>query len=341
MLELLLELLQRVTNSLNDESLSTLRLTCKALETATLDRFVAVYLRWRHFYIRDSARWTLLKNLLSTRLSSRMEIISFTLEQLENGFRYDIQLALENTSDASMYADKMDASREKAQQALDEDFDDFARPDRALMHRVMFDIKRLAPNVRVNFDLWFDDDDRPGGALQQDLIFAAITNGLPLNSLMITDAATHFDTDLANCFGALDCFCYVKDYEYEQLLDGSRNSDEVRLGAIKRALSSANKVENLELHLGRTDEVPGTSLPAKMLLTVSFPQLESLDVSDAVCAEDDLVMVVSRCCSTLTRVRFYRTHLTKAQQSWQAVFLFSQMPGLRSLQIRETCTGDF
>ena len=48
LLALPLELLQRITDNVSDETLTTFRLTCKAIEAATFDRFAKTVFEERY-----------------------------------------------------------------------------------------------------------------------------------------------------------------------------------------------------------------------------------------------------------------------------------------------------
>ena len=79
LLALPLELITRITDSLRDESLPSLRLTCKTLEGATFDRFVKIF---HDIYccIYYESRWLSLQRFLngSPRLVKALRFITFT-----------------------------------------------------------------------------------------------------------------------------------------------------------------------------------------------------------------------------------------------------------------------
>lgn len=93
MLALPVELLQRVTDNLGDETLTTFRLTCKAIEAATFDQFAKIFFEERYYYIYEKPRWTLLNNIVSSRLADRIRKVVFTTKVLAPACFKQLQLA--------------------------------------------------------------------------------------------------------------------------------------------------------------------------------------------------------------------------------------------------------
>lgn len=86
LLSLPTELLDQITGYLNDEVLPTLRLTCRTLHAAVLDRFCHVYIAHLGCWIISKDRWERLHNLLSASsrpLADKVRIITFTMNELE------------------------------------------------------------------------------------------------------------------------------------------------------------------------------------------------------------------------------------------------------------------
>lgn len=85
LLELPLELLCKVFGELNDESLPSVRLACKRLDTASFDMFAQSFINVRACYILEEARWKLDFDILnrSPRLTDRLRELTFTDQPLE------------------------------------------------------------------------------------------------------------------------------------------------------------------------------------------------------------------------------------------------------------------
>ena len=94
LLSLPMELLTRITNMLNDESLPTLRITCKTLEGATFDRFAKTF-STTYCCVYYNSRWLSLKKCLNgpLRLVRRLGYINFTTNPLERHHYTEMQIA--------------------------------------------------------------------------------------------------------------------------------------------------------------------------------------------------------------------------------------------------------
>lgn len=108
LLALPVELVGRIAKSLEPESLPMLRLTCKALEHSTYDLFTKTFFEQRFCCIYYEPRWLLLKDIISSRLGSRVREVMFTTDPLEHKLCEDLQLA----------PDKSEADMEQAQSTV-------------------------------------------------------------------------------------------------------------------------------------------------------------------------------------------------------------------------------
>lgn len=99
LLALPMELLEQISDCVTEESLPMLRLACKTLEAATLNRFTTVFLQERRFHVHDETRWLLLNNLLSTRFAKEMREITLTTDELEGKPYSMLQLAPKKSID--------------------------------------------------------------------------------------------------------------------------------------------------------------------------------------------------------------------------------------------------
>lgn len=85
LLALPVELVHRIADHLEDESLLQLRLTCKALETIRFDRFAEAYVVHQSCWIYEEERWKRLYLIFTTnrRLSTHIKTILLTVDVLE------------------------------------------------------------------------------------------------------------------------------------------------------------------------------------------------------------------------------------------------------------------
>lgn len=160
LLALPVELLQRVTDNLSDETLTTFRLTCKTMEAATFDQFAKIFLADRYCCIYDQPRWTLLRDMVSSRLGVRIRRVILTTNVLapariehlhliptqseaEEEGMFDILFSQCVLGDALVKA--VGARKQTA-----------AWPSKSQIERCLTCIRDLGPNVRVTLD--FDGD---------------------------------------------------------------------------------------------------------------------------------------------------------------------------------------
>lgn len=93
LLALPVELLQRVTDNLSDETLTAFRLTCKTIEAATFDQFAKVFFEERYCFIYEKQRWTLSNSVISSRIAVKVRKVVFTSNILAPAGREQLQLA--------------------------------------------------------------------------------------------------------------------------------------------------------------------------------------------------------------------------------------------------------
>lgn len=82
LLALPVELLQRITDKVGDETSTTFRLSRKAIEAATFDHFAKTFFEERYCCLYDKPRWTILRNIASSRMGDRIRRVIFTTNVL-------------------------------------------------------------------------------------------------------------------------------------------------------------------------------------------------------------------------------------------------------------------
>lgn len=345
-----MELLQRITKSLNDESLPTLQLTYKTLESAKLDQFTETFLSKRCYFVHEESRRVLLKNLLSTRLAGRMREITFTHDSLEGKSWQEVQTVPEeevgSVKEAQLQA--YDYADGPSEQALRNE----TRPSTVLIHRVLIDIQTFAPSVQITFGIWDNPKREYGDALYADMIVAAATTKLLLKALRFSESRIgvfsklidHLEPNFAACVSSLDNFGYNMSNngrpENKCLTGGEKVAS---AGAIRKILMYLNNLCEFRIALG-LDCTTWDSTPAKLLLGNSFPHLRMICLAKMACDERDLMVALSGCRSTLVLLHFSEIHLTAddgGKPAWvDTLALMSSMQSLRMLTIHEVFAGD-
>lgn len=119
LLALPVELLHRVTDSLSDESLPNIRLTCKTFEATTNDRFARAFFESRYCCIYHKPRWDLLSDVLTSRFADRIWEVTFTSHVVEDYRLHPLQLA-PRIPEGDLQKISMEASQRAAEQELSE-----------------------------------------------------------------------------------------------------------------------------------------------------------------------------------------------------------------------------
>jgi hypothetical protein len=149
LLGLPMELLQRTTDYLPDEVLTAIRLTCKTLETATLDRFIKRYCRRRHCFILSAARWTEVQTQFkqSPRLTSNVRALVLVTDSYECTGPTALQLAPEKHFDSMVDAQRSTYDHMRSNEVLSSWLTEKPRPDLATMIDVLSQVQQASPRV--------------------------------------------------------------------------------------------------------------------------------------------------------------------------------------------------
>lgn len=191
--------LQCIIVRLTEESLLPLRLACKSLKSAVLDRFATVYLEERDFCLLTQARWTLLHNLASSRLAGRLRKMVLTAQVLENVQTRNLPTVSSGTGHHDFVLALYAAARANREEATHEPV-----PALELMVRVWRDVRRNAPDARVILNLncgsGFDlPDERAHQHAGFENVVGAVSDfELPLGALRLGSLAATVFARLAN-----------------------------------------------------------------------------------------------------------------------------------------------
>lgn len=349
LLALPLELLTRVTDCLNDESLPTLRLTCKALEASTFDRFTDTF-AYTSCCIFYEERWRSLRRFLygSDRLVQRLRSITFTTNPLEHFGCYDMALA-----PGPQYSDVREAQKRLYHPFFAEDVTFYQPvqvgrdPKPALVHSVLAAVAARAPRAMISLDL---EDNRmfryysDGCAqLHEDILLAIATIGCQVDSLVITphstddieDLETYFGPKLLACCSALESFTFDGNNNLEFFHEDDFNLK--RLELPRSILHNAKKLTILNVRLGAFRGFENLLLiTEEMLFSNDLSQLTSLSLHLVVASEKQMLQVLTRSCPTLQRLSLGRISCLVSHKGWAAIFQqMSKMPKLETLHLHE------
>lgn len=193
LLALPVELVSRMADSLEPESLLMLRLTCKALEHSTYDLFAKTFFERRFCCVYYEPRWLLMKAVISSRLGGRVRELICTSEPLESKCYKDVQLA-PSERQMDIKTAQCDADDELSL-SLGPETQIPAWPNTAIFNRVFRDMKRLAPNALITFDLictMAQDTFDMVLPLNADILVAAVIAGVAIDSLTLVVQNTYW-----------------------------------------------------------------------------------------------------------------------------------------------------
>lgn len=99
LLNLPMELLQKVSELSSSETLITFRLTCKTLDLASFDQFAAAYFEKRTCHILSASGWSKFEKRLHDfpRLANKIQRVNLTTDILDNRSLPSLQLAPESS----------------------------------------------------------------------------------------------------------------------------------------------------------------------------------------------------------------------------------------------------
>lgn len=361
------ELLQCIISRLTDESLLPLRLACKSLESAALDRFTTVYLEERNFCLLMQARWNLLCNLASSRLASRLQKIVLTGKVLWNVE----QRALPTVGSARWKEHVSLLAQHAAARAIIEEAACEIMPAPELMVQVCRAVRRNAPGARIILDLTCDsssdlaEERSRQQAMFEDVVVIASRLELPLGALWLGPLSLALLVRLANqeercvlpasSVSGLRAFVFTDSQDRESV-DESQSAigrPEDRLAVAGNILKSTKELRSLALAFNRLStrcsrtcrlklsEIARTSpLQTNLLVAANLSHLESLILENLyIHGTRDfrhLLAALSQCIPTLQELRMCNVYITgleiRERLGWPDVFqILAVMPKLEKI----------
>jgi len=314
LLALPVELVSRIANSLEPESLLMLRLTCKVLEHSTYDLFAKTFFEKRFCCIYYEPRWLLMKAVMSSRLGSRVREVTFTLKPLESKRYGDLQLAPNKFERDLRSAQSIAENRLSAFLGLQTQVP--ALPSTAILSRVFRDFKRLAPSTLIGIDFFAGSVPRTNlmaPLVETDVLVAAVTAGVAIDKLklsvqdthLLKDVLVHLGSELTASTKSLTCFQLEASGSYRGDYDTQ---------FVTTILDSTDNLREL-MTIGR----PGRSTTTAILREKDFTQLTSLHIMGFGFAGEDLVAGLQVCHSML-HLTLSDVKLIGGDTSWPSVF---------------------
>lgn len=354
LLDLPVELLQRITGFLDDEPLTAFRLTCKACEAATFEQFIRCYCTLRYCFILDQEQWEKLECQFrqSPRLTRFTGGLTLTTDYWKGQGSRHLQLAPEKQYDNIQIAQSRawrDANNAEGQLSW---LRDNQPPKLATMMSVMGLLRQSSTSTStcVHVDLvghrtleW----DKP--AICYDILTAITKYKFALETLSVSPAYIAglekvFTSDkqrLLECTSQLEFIHFGAGERFEK--PHSKSVPAEQLGYLQEVIQSSPCATSLKLRL---QEYPSSrrSEPVvkTLLLGNSPPALSTLNLNDTVVSEDVLLQVLETYKSTLTHLKLIKVRLHLSSSEWSGVFgAILQMPVLERLGLSHLRLGRY
>lgn len=326
LLALPVELVGRIADSLEPESLLMLRLTCKVLEHTTYDLFAKTFFERRFCCIYYEPRWLLMDHVISSRLGTRVREVTFTIEPLESKRYKDLQLAPDEY-EADMKTAQRDAEGEMWS-ALWLQTHVQTRPSAAIIYRVFRAFKRLAPRTLFKLDFlegWARESDlghSTASLVKADIFLAAVTIAVTIDTLkldvhdahLFKSVLVHLEPELMTSTRSLKCFQFRK--------QGDGHDPHL----VTSVLESANGLRELVV-----TSVSGFPMTTAVLRANDFSRLTTIRISGAIFPGEELANGLS-VCRSLLHLRLSDVELSSSEEAWPSVFrTLALMPKLHKL----------
>lgn len=335
LLALPVELLQRITNELGDETLTTFRLTCKAIEAATFDHFAKIFFEERHCCIYYEPRWTLLRKIFCSRIGDRIHRVIFTTDGLAPASCEDLQLASPKPYEEDDITRAQGNAIFALMRAAGTQIQTPTSPSKDAIERCLRCIRDLTPRTLVEVDL---DENYSYGMEGKDVsVKANVLGAIAASRLVLTsfstpsydivevnDAVETMGYDMSSCMRSVQKFAFR-----ESPLNA--NSRKV----ISGYLELATGLLDLQLRLYCSSR-PLPDPTASSLLSVSnVYRLETLSLWGLKIEGADLIALLSRCKSTLLKVSMVLVCVSDRDSDWRTVFdTLTSMPRLSHVELK-------
>lgn len=322
LLQLPLELLQRIIDLLSDETIIMLRLSCKVLQATTFDVFAREYFTKRKICIADKARWTQLSSILDSRLATRLKKLTFTII---NDRTDEFQLA-----PGREFSDMSAAQSHEEDHVTDPSVKACGQISAYQIGCVSNQIKQNLSGLAVKLDfedyMTSDSLDPRVYNVCRSLLQAVTFHKLPLVSLTLSPSSIG---QLSTCFGQnqtkpLGLTSSLKTFHYLEGRGGINSGQSVSKSShktIDKILESATSLQKLDICMLSYPFRGGRAMTlAKFLAASRLQDIHTLWLSDVDIAEADLLHALSRCTDSLTHLELRWIQLRNVSQGWPSIF---------------------
>jgi hypothetical protein len=326
LLALPMELLQHITVDLDDDhdAILNTRLTCKTLEAAIFDCFAKKFFESHEYCILYRVSLLRLYALLasSSRLITKMRAVTLTSCFFSNINSQHVRLAL-NQSQTDLKSAQIAAMNAYAQGQV-EMLQTQLLPDAQLIRDVLVALGTQCPGVELNINI--RKNATSSIPVHANVLEAVALLGTPLTNLAvdpITLSSRDFETmqsGLSSCASSLVKFCFG-DTNVTETGATSRFLVSERAFLLRSMLGSASTLRHLTLNLRHNSNRWGMEgLTSELLLTNSYPMMQSLTLASLAVTEKTILNAVSDWGGQLEKVDFRVVHLTGIEgEGWSDV----------------------
>ena len=345
LLDLPVEMLQRITENLHaTQVLPALRLTCKALDSITFDRFAQTFdtVRCCIFY---EERWLSLQRLLGkpSRIMNRIRWVEFTTCFFEHVDFRKVPLALNHNDGVPAINGNFRTYTESQAAAVQ------GRPiNVALIGRVLRDLKRVFPHIEISYRM---SDNQSIGfehlRTQRDILLTMlITTHHKIRHLSLSHSTVlaldnimdHLRPELLHSVSKLRGFRFMPPRGCDtSLTRRGATSHELRVRVMYKVLQSAKDLRHLELSLDKFSLLGHASTIARVALESAVSKnIQRFVFRSAKITEEDLLKALSRWAPKLEELELGEVCLSFVREGRSTILqLIATMPKLKHLVLWE------
>jgi hypothetical protein len=346
LLDLPMELLQRITGYLRPEAVTAVRLTCKTLEGATFDRFVEQNCTFRRCFVLSAARWTRLHTQLkqSPRLASKVKRIFLTTNPYESLRSTHVQLAPEKRFQDIREAQYAVTEHANSNEGLSLRLKGEPRADLGMMKDVISEVQQTAPLATATL---FIELPKEQHALCYDVVAAIVASRLAIRHLKIPRSfATAFEMRLApHKQGFLDCTSSLESLDFGNQRvrpEYRRYTEQVHVKLFEEIFRSSRSMMRLTMCLGEYGfSHQSEAITRALLVGSNLSKLTRLRLDVANISEEVIRSVLTECKCTLKSVTIRWTRLVNIRSGWPGVLcMILDLPSLQYIHLEHIICGD-
>jgi hypothetical protein len=335
LLALPVELLQRITDNLSDETIPTFRLACKAIEASTFDTIAKIYFEDRYCCIYQKARWTLLRDIVFSRIGDRIRRVVFTTNALAPAQYEHLHLAPTKPEGDKAY-DILFSQFDVGFALVGTRTQTTAWPCENTIQNCIIRIRNLSPMIHLEVE--FDEECIYDAEKERTLAKANVLKAIAVSRMEVA-AFKISSTDIVEVDKAMQTQGHklsacIRSVQNLSLRESHLNTEDSRR-LICRLLEVATELRMLWLQLYHsTDPLPGPTA-SKLLSVSNVSQLQILAISDVTIEGAGLMAVLSRCQATLLKVSMTCVCVLGDDSVWRNVFdTLALMPRLSEVRLQ-------